>query len=54
MPVGTGGLVVSKEGWQHLWVRFEDDIHSNRLVKVPVAYYVEQVYHYGNLSSLGI
>ena len=54
MPVGNGGLVVSKEGWQHLWVRFEDDIHSGRLVKIPVAYYVEQVYPYGNLSSLGI
>ncbi len=54
MPVGNGGLVVSKEGWEHLWVRFEDDIHSNRLIKIPVAYYVERVYPYGDLSGLGI
>jgi hypothetical protein len=53
-PLGSGGLTVSKEGWEHLWVRFEENIHSNRLIKIPVAYYVERVYPYGNLSSLGI
>lgn len=53
-PIGSGGLTVTKEGWQHLWVRFEDDIHSHRLIKVPIAYYVERVYYYGNFSLLGI
>jgi hypothetical protein len=53
-PLGSGGLTVTKEGWEHLWVRFEDDVNSHRLVKIPVAYYVERVYPYGNLSGLGI
>lgn len=53
-PLGSAGLTVTKEGWEHLWVRFEEDIHSNRLVKIPVAYYIERVYPYGNLSDLGI
>lgn len=53
-PLGSGGLTVTKEGWEYLWVRFEDDIHNHRLVKIPVAYYVERVYPYGNLSGLGV
>lgn len=53
-PLGSGGLAVTKEGWEHLWVRFEDEINSHRLVKIPVAYYVERVYPYGNLALLGI
>lgn len=53
-PLGSGGLSVTKEGWEHLWVRFEDDIDSHRLVKIPVAFYVERVYPYGNLSLLEI
>lgn len=53
-PLGSGGLLVSKEGWEYLWVRFADSVDSNVLVKIPVAYYVERVYPYGNLTLLGI
>jgi len=53
-PLGSGGLSVTKEGWEHLWVRFEEEIHSHRLIKIPVAYYIERVYPYGNLADLGI
>ena len=53
-PLGSGGLLVTKEGWEHLWVRFEDEIDSHRLVKIPVAFYVERVYPYGNMALLGI
>lgn len=54
VPIGNSGLMVSKEGWQHLWVRFEDDVNSDRLVKVPVGFYVEQIYEYGDFTRLGI
>lgn len=54
VPIGNSGLLVTKEGWQHLWVRFEDDVFSDRLIKVPVAYYVEQIYQYGDFDELGI
>lgn len=53
-PIGPGALLVSKEGWEFLWVRFEDQVNSNALIKIPVAYYVERVYPYGNLAALGI
>jgi hypothetical protein len=44
------------EGWHYLWVRFTDDEDANAkaLIKRPIAAYVEQVYPYGNFSSLGI
>lgn len=53
-PLGDGGLLVTKEGWEHVWVRFENDVNSNRLVKIPVAFYVERVYPYGDFDNLGI
>ena len=55
-PIGDGGLLVSKEGWQYLWVRFVDDEDptAKTLIKRPVAAYVEQVYPYGDFSTLGI
>ncbi len=47
---------ISKEGWQYLWVRYEDseDTSAQSIVKKPVAVYVEQVYDYGDFSLLGI
>lgn len=53
-PLGSGGLLVTKEGWEHLWVRFADDVDANVLIKIPVAFYVERVYPYGDLSLLGL
>jgi hypothetical protein len=53
-PIGSGPLTVTKEGWEYLWVRFEDRVDADALVKIPVAYYVERVYHYGDLSALGL
>ena len=53
-PIGPGGLSVSKLGWEYLWVRFEDVVNDNTLVKQPVAYYVEQVYPYADLTQLGL
>jgi len=47
---------ISKKGWEYLWVRYADieDEAAQRLVKRPIAAYVEQVYEYGNFAALGI
>lgn len=47
--------VPAKEGWQYLWVRYEDtDDPAKLLVKRPVAAVVQRVYEYGNFVGLGI
>ncbi|XZE56644.1 hypothetical protein SH139x_002767 [Planctomycetaceae bacterium SH139] len=53
-PIGPGNLLVSKEGWEYLWVRFQDEVDSDALIKIPVAFYVERVYPYGDLGLLGL
>ena len=53
-PLGSGGLTVTKEGREHLLLRVDDDIHSHRLVKFPIADYVERVYLYGNRTVVGV
>lgn len=45
---------IAKEGWQYLWVRYEDAEDEHTLVKHPSAVYIEQVYLYGDFSLLGI
>ncbi len=46
--------ISSKKGWEYLWIRYDDrvDNGAKRLVKVPVAAYVEKVYHESALSGL--
>lgn len=55
IPVGDI-TVDSKKGWEYLWIRYEDDVDDDakRLVKRPVAAYVEKVYRDGDFSLLGI
>jgi len=43
---------VAKKGWEYLWVLYEESSDENRLVKRPVAVYVEQVYKYVSWSGL--
>lgn len=47
---------INKYGWDYLWVRYEDeaDTGAGRLVKIPVAAYVERVYGVSIFSALGI
>jgi hypothetical protein len=45
---------INKKGWEYLWVRYEDAVDEDTLVKQPAAVYVEQVYPYGDFSLLGI
>lgn len=47
---------IDKEGWHYLWVRYakEDDAAAKRMIKKPIAAYVERVYEYGDMTTLGI
>ena len=45
---------VSKKGHEYLWVRYEDAVDSNVLLKKPKAVYVNKVYRESNFSALGI
>jgi len=50
-----GGIVVTeKKGHEYLWVRYEDSVGSNSLLKKPKAVYVNQVYRESNFEDLGI
>lgn len=45
---------VSKKGHEYLWVRYEDAVDSNVLLKKPKAVYVNKVYRESDFSALGI
>ncbi|NBW11331.1 MAG: hypothetical protein EBR82_25195 [Caulobacteraceae bacterium] len=45
---------VAKKGHEYLWVRYEDAVDSNVLLKKPKAVYVNKVYKESDFSALGI
>jgi len=45
---------VSKKGHEYLWVRYEDAVDLNVLLKKPKAVYVNKVYRESAFSALGI
>ena len=45
---------IAKKGHEYLWVRYEDSVSSNQLVKKPKAVYVNKVYREGDFANLGI
>jgi hypothetical protein len=45
---------VDKKGHEFLWVRYEDAVDSNVLLKKPKAVYVNKVYREGSFAALGI
>jgi len=45
---------VDKKGHEYLWVRYEDTVSNNSLIKQPSAVYVDKVYLDGDFSLLGI
>jgi hypothetical protein len=47
---------VAKEGWEYMWVYYEEqeDASAHRLVKVPRCVFIEQVYYDGDFSNLDI
>lgn len=51
----VGGIgPITKRGWDYLWVRYHDAIDQLSLVKQPKSVYVEQVYEFADLGTLGI
>jgi hypothetical protein len=50
-----GGISgIEKKGHEYLWVRYEDSVTSNTLLKQPKAVYVSKVYKDSDFSLLGI
>ena len=45
---------VEKYGWDYLWVKHGEKVVGDRVLQVPEAAYVEQVYRGGNFGVLGI
>lgn len=46
--------VTSKGGWQYLWILYGTSTDQNRIVKQPIAAYVERVYASTNFNNLQI
>jgi len=46
--------ITSKEGWQYLWVEFQEveDANAKALATTPMYAYVERVYDYGDFNQL--
>jgi hypothetical protein len=55
-PAITIGSIsgIEKDGHDYLWVRYEDDVTNNSLIKKPKAVYVDKVYGRANFNDLGI
>ncbi|MDD5502909.1 MAG: hypothetical protein PHH26_05540 [Candidatus Thermoplasmatota archaeon] len=51
----VGSIHVSqKYGWDYLWTLYGESINANRVIKVPVAVYVERIYRFEPFSQLEI
>jgi hypothetical protein len=48
------GSTQNLEGWEHVWIRYEDQVSADRRVKRPIAAYVSQVYEKKAWEALGI
>lgn len=48
------GAATTKKGWEHVWIRYEDDKDADTLIKKPIAAYKSQVYHEQDWGGLGI
>jgi hypothetical protein len=56
VPAITIGSIsgITKKGHDYLWVRYEDSVDSNTLIKKPKHVYVNRVYRDSDFSLLGI
>lgn len=45
---------IAKDGHDYLWVRYEDDVSNDTLLKKPKFVYVNKVYRRANFALLGI
>lgn len=53
-PPGNGLLVPLKNGWDYLWVAYEQAASGGAVVAQPFAVYVDRVYDYKDLNRLGL
>jgi hypothetical protein len=55
-PAITIGTItgIAKDGHDYLWVRYEDSVSQNALIKLPKAVYVNRVYRRASFNGLGI
>ena len=44
--------VGSKKGWDYAWVRYQDEVSGDAVVRKPAAVYVESVYESASFSNL--
>jgi hypothetical protein len=56
LPALWIGLIggVEKDGHDYMWIRYEDDVASDTLIKKPKSVYVNKVYRRENFAQLGI
>lgn len=40
----TGGLTVPKKGWEYIWIKYQDEVSANTLVKRPQYVYKDKVF----------
>ena len=53
--IAIGGITdINKDGWEYLWVLYEDAVDSDVIVKQVKAVYVNEVYRQGDFAVLGI
>jgi len=45
---------IEKKGHEYLWVRYEDDVNANVLLRKPKAVYVNRVYREADFGTIGI
>lgn len=47
---------IAKDGWEYLWIRFEDEVDDTAKSRVrrPLAVYIEKVYDSADFSTIGI
>ena len=45
---------ISKYGWDYLWVKHDEKVVGDRVLQVPAAAYVEQIYPAANFNVLGL
>jgi hypothetical protein len=55
MNLAVGNIAgIMKRGWDYLWVKHGEEVAGDRVLQVPEAAYVEQVYPEANFNALGI
>ncbi len=56
LPAITVGDItgITKRGHEYMWIRYEDNVSSNTLIKKPRSVYVNRVYRQADFSLLGI